>query len=76
MWVVLPLAAIGYFLPDYHSRYVDVALPAALGLTELGDFPSLVCLLVAAYFGYRLLSSRSRFRRAQLSGWPPGSRSA
>ncbi len=59
VWVVLPLVSIRYFLPDYHSRYVDIALPAALGLTELGDFPSVVCLLVAAYFGYRTLSSRS-----------------
>ncbi len=48
VWVVAPLLAIRYFLPDYHTRYVDVALPAAVGLTAGGDFPSMVCLLVAA----------------------------
>jgi hypothetical protein len=58
-WVVAPLLAIRYFLPDYHTRYVDVALPAAVGLTAGGDFPSMVCLLVAACFCYRALSSRS-----------------
>ncbi len=59
LWVVLPLAAIRYFLPDYHSRYVDITLPTALGLTNLGEFPSMVCLLVAAVFSYRALQSRA-----------------
>ena len=56
-WVVFPVAVIHYFLPDYHSRYVDVTLPPALGLTARGDFPSLVFLLVAAYFAMRLIAS-------------------
>ena len=59
LWIVVPLLAIRYFLPDYHTRYVDIALPAAVGLTAVGDFPSMVCLLLAAYFSYRALSSRS-----------------
>jgi hypothetical protein len=57
LWVVFPVAVIHYFLPDYHSRYVDLTLPSALGLTPLGDFPSMVVLLVAAYFTLRLAFS-------------------
>jgi hypothetical protein len=59
LWVVFPLAAIRYFYPTYHSRYVDDTLPSGVGLTALADFPSMVGALVAAYFTYRALSSRS-----------------
>jgi hypothetical protein len=38
-WVVFPLAVIRYFLPDYHTRYVDVTLPALMGLTSTGRCP-------------------------------------
>lgn len=62
VWVALPLAAISYFYADYHFRYVDVTLPAVVGLIALGDYPSMVCLLVAAYFAYRALSAPSRAR--------------
>jgi hypothetical protein len=53
-WVLFPVAVIHYFLADYHMMYVDQTLPNAVGLTALGDFPSLVVLLVAAYFTLRL----------------------
>ncbi|HWE82562.1 MAG TPA: hypothetical protein VG265_13010 [Gaiellaceae bacterium] len=59
-WAVFPVAIIHYFLPDYHANYVDVTLPPALGLTARGDFPSLVFLLVAAYFGMRGMYSGVR----------------
>jgi hypothetical protein len=59
LWVVFPVLVIHYFLADYHSRYVDVTLPSALGLTALGDFPSMVALLVSAYFALRLISTRA-----------------
>jgi hypothetical protein len=49
-WVVAPYLAIPLFVPDYHQRYVDQVLPQGLGLTGLSDFPSMVCVLVAAYF--------------------------
>jgi hypothetical protein len=55
-WIVFPVAVIHYFLPSYHSQYVDETLPPALGLTARGDFPSLVLLLVATYFAFRVIA--------------------
>jgi hypothetical protein len=57
LWVAFPVLVIHYFLADYHTRYVDMTLPSAVGLTDRGDFPSLVVLLVAAYFTLRLAST-------------------
>ncbi len=37
-----------------------VALPSVVGLTVLGGFPSMTCLLVAAYFSQRALASRAQ----------------
>ena len=51
--------AIPYFYVNYHRRYVGLTLPSALGLTDLGDFPSMVFLLVAAYFAFRAISDRN-----------------
>jgi hypothetical protein len=59
IWVVFPVAVIHYFSPGYHARYVDITLPPALGLTARGDFPSLVFLLVATYFGLRFLATQN-----------------
>jgi len=56
-WVLFPVLVIHYFLADYHSRYVDITLPSAVGLLDLGDYPSMVILLVAAYFTLRAASS-------------------
>jgi hypothetical protein len=60
VWVLFPVAVIHYFLSDFHTRYVDIALPSEVGLTMLGDFSSMVVLLVAAYFTLRLASSGRR----------------
>jgi hypothetical protein len=57
VWVIAPLLAIPYFDPRYHRRYVGETLPAVLGLTTLGDFPSMVVLLVSAYFTLRAIST-------------------
>ncbi|HEY4346301.1 MAG TPA: hypothetical protein VGM80_01850 [Gaiellaceae bacterium] len=57
VWTVAPLLAIPYFVLRYHRRYVGETLPAVLGLTTLGDFPSMVALLVSAYFAFRAISS-------------------
>jgi hypothetical protein len=57
LWVAAPYAAIEAFDQRYHQKYVELFLPQALGLTGLADFPSMVCLLVAAYFGFRALDS-------------------
>jgi hypothetical protein len=57
-WVVFPVLVIHYFLADYHSRYVDQTLPSALGLTDVGEYPAMVALLVAAYFTVRHVGTR------------------
>ncbi len=54
-WAVAPVAAIPLFRADFHGRYVGQFLPQALGLTNLGDFPSMVVLLAAAYFAFRTI---------------------
>jgi hypothetical protein len=59
LWAVLPLLAIPYFRQSYHYRYLDVQLPSSLGLTALADFPSMVFLLVAAYFALKAVARRS-----------------
>ena len=55
VWVVFPLAAIHYFRPDYHERYVDMQMPQMIGLSGEGDYPSMVLLLVSAYFVLRFV---------------------
>ncbi len=49
-WVVVPYAVHPLFASGYHPLYVQELLPQSLGLTGLGGFPALVCVLVAAYF--------------------------
>src|SRR6266545_2983736 len=56
-WVTVPFAAIPLWDGRYHGKYVEQFLPQALGLTGLGDFPSMVCLLVAALFCLRALDT-------------------
>lgn len=55
LWVAAPLLSIPFFRDDYHERFVDQFLPQALGLSGLADYPSMVCLLVAAYLTIRVL---------------------
>ncbi len=57
-WVLGPYAAIPLWDHRYHEKYVEQFLPQALGLTGLGDFPSTVCLLLAALFFLRALDGR------------------
>jgi hypothetical protein len=58
LWVAGPFLVIPLFVHRYHGRYVENFLPQAFGLTGLGDFPSVVCLLVAALFCLRALDRR------------------
>jgi hypothetical protein len=58
LWVTAPFLMIPLFIDRYHGKYVENFLPQALGLTGLGDFPSLVCLLVAALFCLRAVDRR------------------
>jgi hypothetical protein len=58
LWVAVPFAVIPLWDERYHDRYVEQFLPQALGLTGLADFPSMVVLLVAAFFVVRSLATR------------------
>ena len=57
-WVAAPYAVIPLWDHRYHQKWVELFLPQALGLTNLGDYPSMVALLVAAYFCFRALDGR------------------
>ncbi len=48
VWIAAPFVVIPLFDARYHATYVEQFLPQSLGLTGLGDFPSTVCLLLAA----------------------------
>jgi hypothetical protein len=56
-WIVVPYAVIPLFVDRYHDTYVEQALPQALGLTGLGDFPSMIAVLGSAYFAVRAIES-------------------
>jgi hypothetical protein len=58
LWVIAPYAAIPLWDPRYHQKWTEIFLPQALGLTNMADFPSMVLLLVAAYFCVRALDGR------------------
>lgn len=55
LWIAMPFLGIVYTLSGYHQKYTELTLPQALGLTAMSDFPSIVLLLVAAYFVVRAL---------------------
>jgi hypothetical protein len=59
LWIVLPFLAIPFFDERYHQTYVELTLPQIFGLTGLGDFPSMIAVLVAAYFSLRTLETRA-----------------
>ena len=59
-WIVAPFAAQPLFVGRYHERWNEQTLPQALGFTALGDFPSMVLLLVAAVFVMRALDGVGR----------------
>jgi hypothetical protein len=60
LWVIVPYVTIPMFDHRYHEKYVDITLPQSLGLTVLGDFPSMVFLLVTAYLLVRALDTHDR----------------
>lgn len=57
LWIVLPYLAEPLFVDRYHERYVEQVLPQVLGLTALGDYPSMIALLAAAFFLFRALDN-------------------
>jgi hypothetical protein len=55
LWVAVPYLAVPLFVDRYHTQFVEQFLPHALGLAGLGDFPSTVALLLAAWLVFRAL---------------------
>jgi hypothetical protein len=54
-WVVAPYLVIPGFVERYHQKYVELTIPQGLGLTAMGDFPSMVVVLCSAYFALRAM---------------------
>ena len=67
LWVIAPYAAIPLFVERYRERWTEQFLPQATGLTAMADYPSMVLVLVAAYFITRSLSP-GRVADAALAG--------
>ncbi|MEN3310784.1 MAG: hypothetical protein V7645_113 [Actinomycetota bacterium] len=59
VWIALPYFGILFVEPGYHQKYTELTLPHVLGLTAMSDFPTMVGLLVSAYFCLRALESGS-----------------
>ena len=59
LWVAAPFLVIPFWRQDYHERFVEQFLPQALGLGALADYPSMVFLLLSAYFAVRALQEPS-----------------
>jgi hypothetical protein len=57
LWIGLPYLGIMFVEPGYHQKYTEVTLPQLVGLTSVPDFPSMVALIVAAYFSLRSLDA-------------------
>jgi hypothetical protein len=57
LWIFGPYVVVPLWDHRYHAKYVEQFLPQALGLSGLGDYPSTVTLLVAAYFCIRALDT-------------------
>jgi hypothetical protein len=59
LWIAIPFLTIPFFVDRYHQTYVELTLPQIFGLTGLGDFPSMIAVLVAAYFCLRTLETHA-----------------
>jgi hypothetical protein len=59
LWTVMPLISLGYFYTRYHYKLVNIGLVNALGLTTMGDFPSMIFVLIAGYFSLKAILERS-----------------
>jgi hypothetical protein len=59
LWAFGPYLSIPLWDQRYHEKFVEQFLPQAVGLSGLGDYPSTVFLLVAAFFVVRSLETRA-----------------
>ena len=55
LWLTVPFIGIKFTDYLYHQRYTELTLPQSFGLTAMADFPSMVAVLVAVYFGLRVI---------------------
>jgi hypothetical protein len=55
LWLAVPFIGIKFTDYLYHQRYTELTLPQGFGLTAMADFPSMVFVLVAVYFGLRVI---------------------
>jgi hypothetical protein len=53
LWIAMPFLGILSLEPGYHQKYTELTLPQSLGLASVPDFPSMVGLIVSAYFALR-----------------------
>ncbi len=59
-WIAAPFLVQPLFVDRYHERWNEQTLPQVLGLTALGDYPSMVLVLVAALFVVRAIDGAGR----------------
>src|SRR5262249_44922810 len=71
LWIAVPYLGSAFVLPGYHQKWNELTLPQFVGLTPGADFPSMVALLVSAYFCLRLLDSH-RWQDAAFAGLAAG----
>jgi len=64
LWIAIPYLGILFVEPGYHQKYTELTLPQLVGLTSVPDFPSVVALVVGAYFVLRALDSSSWYPAA------------
>ncbi len=57
LWVAVPYIGVLLLEPGYHQKYTELTLPQLLGLSSAPDFPSMVALLISAYFCMRTLDA-------------------
>ena len=71
LWVFAPFLSIPLWDHRYHAKFIEQFLPQAFGMTGMGDFPSMVALLVAGYFCIRALDT-SEWLDAAVGGLAAG----
>lgn len=59
LWIAVPFIGIKYADAGFHQRYTEITLPQGLGLTSMSDFPSMVMLVIGAYFVVRAVQRPS-----------------
>jgi hypothetical protein len=59
LWIVVPPLVLQADRASHRPTMIDNYLPMARGLNTLADYPSMVCVLAAAYFLLRTIDTRA-----------------